>query len=456
MLNGHLVIDADSHKCENPVVFLDYIDPAFRGRLKFIRDRYGEQRFVFVDFNRATGRNDLERVYLQPEGYGKGTFRPYHDESTIGGIFNRLRVEHMDREGVDAGVIYGSIPLGYGSIQDPELAVALCRAFNDYILDDCRPYANRLFPVAVLPLQDPRAAVAEMRRCVEELGMVGVTVPPNIPQPHPDAPERFPAIRVPKPLSHPDFAPIFAEAERLDVAIGIHGAIGMYLAGGNADQVDTFTVGHVLANRGMHQTAMATMIFDGFFERYPKLRVGFLEAGCGWMPDFLHTMHEHWEKRVVGLDLALEPNPAAFLMELAREKNPRGGHDLVKKSKNLLSMVFSKSEKEASAEEKAEFVNEHPHLARDPRQYVERGQIYLTFEPDDPSPAYLEAAMGTAGRRLACFAIDYGHWDATLKDCVRFVAENPAIRGDFARQLLLDNALRFYGPRLRSRLKLGA
>jgi len=37
------------------------------------------------------------------------------------------------------------------------------------------------------------------------------------------------------------------------------------------------------------------MVFDGAFERFPTLRVGFLEGGCGWLPDLAHAFHEHWE-----------------------------------------------------------------------------------------------------------------------------------------------------------------
>ena len=171
MIHQRPVVDADSHKCENPAVFFDYIPAGYRDRISLLRDRYGEQRFRILDRNPKTGDNDLVRVFLQPEGYGKGTFRPYHEETTIGGLFNRVRLAHMDREGIDHQVVYGSMTLAFSSIIDAELAVVLCRAYNDYIHDDCASYANRLHPVAVLPLQDPAEAIVEMRR--EISGLLG-------------------------------------------------------------------------------------------------------------------------------------------------------------------------------------------------------------------------------------------------------------------------------------------
>lgn len=452
MIDGHPVVDADSHKCENPVVLADYIDAAFRDRFGVVRDRYGEQRFRILDRDPHTGRNDFARVFLQPEGFGKGTYRPYHPETTLGGLFNRVRLEHMEREGIDHQVIYGSVTLAFGSLVDPELAVALCRAYNDYIHEDCRAHGN-LHPVAVLPLQDPAEAVAEMRRCVLELGMVGVCISPNVPAPHPAAPDRFPDIRVPKALSHPDFHPIYAEAERLGVAIGIHGAPGTQLAAGCADQLDTFTLVHVFANRSMQQMALAKLAFDGVFEAFPTLRFGFLEAGAGWLPDFLHNLSEHWEKRIEHFDPSVEPSARAFLVELARE---RAGLGIVRTAGRLLGMLFTPGEDEASAEELQAFRYEHPLLVRDPIEYVERGQVFVTIEPDDPAPAWLPVALGEMGRRLCGMAIDYGHWDAQLEGCVSLVADRAGVDRAHAIRLLSTNALDFYGDRLRARVRPSA
>src|SRR4029453_17110727 len=131
---------------ENPAVFFDYIPSEFRSRVSLLRDRYGEQRFCIRDFDPHSRACDFERVFLQIEGYGKGTYRPYHRETTIGGLFNRVRLEHMDREGIDHQVIYGSITMAFSSLIDPELGVAMCRAYNDYIHDDCQRHADRLHP----------------------------------------------------------------------------------------------------------------------------------------------------------------------------------------------------------------------------------------------------------------------------------------------------------------------
>jgi predicted TIM-barrel fold metal-dependent hydrolase len=445
-----LVIDADSHKCENPAVLLDYVPTAYQDRIRFTRDRFGEQRFCLRDRHPRTQR-PVERVFLQPEGFGKGTFRPYHEETTLGGLFNRVRLEHMDREGIDHQVIYGSVALAFNSLFDAEFAVVLCRAYNDYVRDDCSRYSSRLHPVGFLPLQDPAEAVLELRRCVGALEMVAVCLPPNLPAPHPRAVDCFPDIRVPKPLSHPDFLPILAEAQRLDVPLGIHGAPGMQLAGGSSDQLDTFTLVHVFANRSMQQMAIARLIFDGVLEAFPQLRFGFLEAGAGWLPDLMHNLHEHWQRRVVDFDPALEPSTREFLLEFARERNGTGSLHLMRKARQLLGIFKPGRGEQAGPAELEAFRREHPRIRQDPWRALERGQIFLTVEPDDPAPQYLRAALGVPGERLCGMAVDYGHWDATLAGCVSLVADRPGIDPAFARRLLSENALDFYGARLQQR-----
>jgi len=238
-----------------PAVFFDYIPQPFRNRISILRDRYGEQRFRIVDFDPRTRAADLERVFLQIDGFGKGTYRPYHEETTLGGLFNRIRLEHMDREGIDHQVIYGSMPLAFNSLIDSELAL---RCVAPTTITSMTTHArtriafirSRSFHFRI-----PSRRYASCAAASKSWGWPGLRLR-RIFRAAPAAPERFPEIRVPKPLSHADFHPIYAECERLDVAIGLHGAPGVQLAGGSSDQLDTFTLVHAFANRSMQQMAL--------------------------------------------------------------------------------------------------------------------------------------------------------------------------------------------------------
>ena len=448
MHDGLLVIDADSHKMENPVVFFDYLDAPYRDRLSSRTDRYGQQRLVIRDFNPRSGQRDLERLFPQPDGPGKGAYCAIHPETAIGGIFNRVRLEHMDREGIDAQVLYGSMTLSFESILDRDLAVACMRAYNDYIADDCRAYAGRLFPAAFVSLADVPEGVRELRRAVESLGMVAVHVAPSLPVPHLAAPEAFPAVRLPKHLSHPDFRPILAAAAELDVAIGVHGSPGVYLPSGIAEQVDTFVLSHIFGHRNQMQMALASCVFDGVFDRFPTLRLGFLEAGCGWVPDLVHAFHEHWEKRIRDFDPGVRPSRAQFTRELVRERGGRDGkRHLLRKARGLYELL-ARAERERRSPDPDAQLFEHRDLDHDPTDFFRRGQVFVSFESDDPAPAYLPEALGPMGEDLACFSADYGHWDGVLAGCVASVARQRAYEPSHLAKLLAGNCLRFYGERL--------
>ena len=452
MYNGLPVIDVDAHKLENPLVLRDYIEPEYRDRIGLVVDSLGDQRAKVIDFNPGTGKNDFVRMFPQPQGMGKGGFRNLHPETTLGAMFNKVRVEHMDREGVDVQVIFGTLNLMFSSILDKDLAIALCRAYNSYMADDCKGYNGRLKPIGVLPLQDVNEAVAEMHRCVNELGMISVAVAPNMPIPHPKAPDAFPEIRTAKSISHPDFRPILQAAVDLDVAIGIHGGPGSYMVGGISDHMETFVLGHIFVQRNQQQMAMARMVFDGAFEQFPTLRVGFLEGGCGWVPDLAHAMHEHWEKRIRDFDPKHPYRPS--LMEFTKLMiQERGVHNtnIISQAKNLFDLLWTKEHDPAQIDDSSLY--EHYDLRhRDPLDYFNRGQIFVSFESDDPGPSYLPLAMGEVGKRLACFSGDYGHWDGVLKDCVKDAATSGDYDRDYLGRLLGGNGLALYGDRLRNSL----
>lgn len=453
MYQGLLVIDADAHKLENPLVIRDYIPQEYRDRVGLIVDQLGDQRMRIVDYNPATGKNDLVRFFPQPQGLGKGGFRNLHPETTLGAVFNHVRIEHMDQEGVDVQVIYGTWNLSFGSYLDTDLAIALCQAYNNYIADDCKGYDGRLKPIGVLPIQDVEESVKEMYRCVNELGMIGVAVPPNIAVPHPKAPEAFPEIRTCKTLSHPDFEPILRAAVDLDIAIGIHGGPGSYMVGGLSDHTETFVLSHIFVQRNQQQLAMARMVFDGAFEKFPTLRVGFLEGGCGWVPDLAHAFHEHWEKRIRDFDPKhpYRPSLIEFSKLMVQEQGVHNSSNIMSQAKNLFDLMWTKQHDPSKIDDASLY--EHFDLKhRDPMEYFARGQIFASFESDDPAPAYMHTAMGEMGKHIPCFSGDYGHWDGVLKDCVRSVAAVTDYDRDHLALILSGNSLALYGDRLKQSL----
>jgi predicted TIM-barrel fold metal-dependent hydrolase len=185
----------------------------------------------------------------------------------------------MDRHGIQISVLYPSAGLHFASIPESDVAIALCRAYNDWLADFCSVDPSRLLGVALLPQIDVGASVAEARRAIAELGFKGVMMRPN------------PVAG--RTLDSAAFDPLWSVLEGLDVPVGLHEATTMNVLQAGTDRYDNYMFLHVISHPHEHQMACLSLICGGVLERHPGLRVAFLEAGCGWVPYWLERMDQH-------------------------------------------------------------------------------------------------------------------------------------------------------------------
>jgi len=224
--------------------------------------------------------------------------------------------------------------------------------------------------VALLPVQNVEAAVQELRRCVTELHMPAALLPA--------------ATVLGKAYGHADFHPIYAEAERLNCPIAIHGAPSK---GWGFDFFDTFIKVHTLEHPAAIFTQLTDMMFSGVFELFPRLRFAFLECGSGWAPWLMDRLDEEYERR--------------------------GQRDA-------------------------------PLLKRMPSEYLRGGNIFVSCEVEERALPY---ALESMGEDHIFFASDYPHertHQQYLHDIPEFL-ERSDLSDAAKRKILRENALRFYG-----------
>src|SRR5207245_8898689 len=162
----------------------------------------------------------------------------------------------MDEGGLDTTVLYPTAGLGIGWVREPDFAVALCRAYNNFLHQEFLAVSPRLKGVALLPFQDVPEAVKELRRAVTELGMVGAFAP---------------AVGLRLPLGHPEFHPIYAEAERLGSMVASHATVrGPHFFG--ADGFDKFVEVPTLSHPVAQVLQLTGMVFEVLPENFPRLR----------------------------------------------------------------------------------------------------------------------------------------------------------------------------------------
>ena len=91
----------------------------------------------------------------------------------------------------------------------------------------------------------------------------------------------------------------------------MHGAPGIHLPKIGVDRFDNYIQVHCISFPFDQMTAMTALVSGGVFDRHPKLKVAFLEAGVGWVPFFVDRLHEHFEKRGGGSRTAGSAIPAS-------------------------------------------------------------------------------------------------------------------------------------------------
>jgi uncharacterized protein len=184
----------------------------------------------------------------------------------------------MDADGIDAAFLYPSLGLFAGAVEEPGLAAAMCRAYNRWLTDYCKPYPDRLFGVAMLPMQSVELAIEEMRYAREALGMRGGFLRPN-------------PYHGNKMISDPMYEPFWTMAEELDFSIGFHEGSTTAMPTVGVDRFEGDRAArHMISHTMEMMLAAMSVIWGGVVDRHPRLRIAFLESGGGWIAPRLDRM----------------------------------------------------------------------------------------------------------------------------------------------------------------------
>jgi len=321
----------------------------------------------------ARDHDELIRPYLdEPYRSQKAPLLPRETyDRNLGGTLGFSGTKHderlaaMDTQEIEAAVLYPTNGLGIGRIRDPACNAALCRAYNDFISDYCKA-SPRLKAVANLPVNNAAQAAKELERAVSKLGLCGGMLA---------------AQAHSKNLGHPEFYLLFEEAQRLNTPIAIH-AFGGDEPG--SEIFDQFVCLHTTGHPFPVLRQLTAMIFGGIPEMFPRLKIGYLEIGCGWLPYWAERMDEEWEKR---------------------------------------GKV------------------EAPLCKKKPSEYLLGGNIYYGCEPEEKMIGYVVKEFGS---ETLMYASDYPHWDMSWPDSASIVWKRSDLSLEAKQNILQKNAERFY------------
>lgn len=274
------IVDADTHVIESEAMW------------RFLDEKMWARRPVLVRIPNDTLYKTSNAFWLIdgnifPKPVGKGGFilaTPAAQESKSISTSQNVRVEcreltdpqarlaDMDEMGVETQVIYPTLFTIYLT-DDVDLEVALCRAYNRFVAQACAQGKNRLRWVLVPPLRSVEETRREMA-WAKEHGAVGVY---------------FNGIEGERSLADPYFFPIYEEAQSLDLPICIHTGAGCPKITSVFDPALSSSLGRV---RVLPLLAFQDLVANRVPERFPRLRIGFVEALASWVPYLFYAMKQ--------------------------------------------------------------------------------------------------------------------------------------------------------------------
>jgi predicted TIM-barrel fold metal-dependent hydrolase len=278
------IISVDDHVVEPPDAFVGRLPSRFADRAPRVAEEPGGGHVWLVD-----GDVDPNVGYAAVVGRPKAEWRmeaTRFEEMRRGAWDIEARIRDMDLCGVQASVNFPSHLTGFAGQRfsmrkDPEFALALVRAWNDWHIEAwAGPHPDRVIPCQIPWLTDARQGAEEIRRNAV-LGFKAVTFPEN-----------------PEPLGLPSlhdgtfWDPFFAACEETETVVCLH--VGSSSSLLQSSSMAPAEVRGILFpfNAGINAV---DWVFSGLCSRFPDLKIVMSEGGIGWVPMVLDRLDHYFE-----------------------------------------------------------------------------------------------------------------------------------------------------------------
>ncbi len=333
------VLERDARRAQSQLIVVDCdIHPTISTMADlhpYLTDRWKEHLKTFGGLVRQSFASTGSYARYNRDGGARLDTRP-PTGGPSGSDLPFMQVNHLNPNNIEYGVLQPLRPAA-GSFRNQHLGEALTSAINDWQIDTWCGKESRLKGSLMVNREDPQAAINQIKLHVNDPNFAQISVLPH-------------GI---EPLGRQRYWPIFEAAEAYNKPIGIHvgGASGW--APTSTGWPSYYVEEHHSKAEAM-QSLMVSMVLEGVFERFPKLRVVLIEGGFVWVPSLAWRLDKHW----------------------------------------------------------ARLKSEVPHLKRLPSEYIRDHFWYTTQPVEEPeNPQHLVDAMDWVGWDKILFSTDYPHWD---------------------------------------------
>jgi predicted TIM-barrel fold metal-dependent hydrolase len=253
MADHYTIISADTHAGGSHAQYREYLDPAFVDEFDAWRDRYRNPYKDLKDTDLRVRNWDSERRWSDQEA--DGVVAEVVFPNTIPPFFPSF-------------VLFAPPP----SEEDYPRRLAGIRAHNRWLADFVAEAPERRAGIGQIFLNNLDDAMDDVR-WIKDHDLRGGVLIPNIP----------PDVKWLKPLHHPDYDPLWALCEELEVPVSSHGGTGTP----EYARTPSSAVLMIAEVPFYSQRPLQQLLLGGVFERFPNLRFVITEAGCAWVPQLL-------------------------------------------------------------------------------------------------------------------------------------------------------------------------
>jgi uncharacterized protein len=264
------LIDCDiHHKINKPEELAPYLPRVYR-------EQVSDQGFRSVGNGYFSIPNNAGRTDLV-EGCDASGFK----YTNIGHSYEAFKEAHLDVWNVDKALLTGGNTYGAAVQPDPDYAAAIVRAFNDWTLEHWAAKDERIVVAMGVAIRDPARAVEEIERIGERPEVRGIVLPTGTIFPYGN---RF-------------YHPVWRACEERGLVVVIHpGNEGSGMAGPPTGVgYPTYYIENRMARPQMGMAHAASLIAEGVFEKFPKLKVLFNECDQFWAVGLMWHMDADWK-----------------------------------------------------------------------------------------------------------------------------------------------------------------
>jgi len=413
---SHPIIDSDGHVAEfEPALF----DALRRVGGSDMADRFkamSDSPLRFRWYNLTPEERRIQRV-PRPHWWVHPT-RNTLDRATSS--LPRLLHERLDEMGLDFTIIYPSIGLFALHLPDDELRRTACRAWNQLHAEIYRPYSDRMTPVALIPMNSPEEAIAELDYAVGTLKLKAIVMAGWTRRPL-DTSSQWPAeakrygfwIDTFALDGAYDYDPVWQRCIDLRVAPAFHSPSAGF---GMRNSISNFMYNHIGHFAASAEAICKAIFFGGVTRRFPELRFSFLEGGAAWATSLYNDLLGHWDKHNRNYVANFDPRnlDRDLLSKLFREYgNDYGEAMLAKLGEDESQLLWGSREEDPT---KQSDIDEWIRAGIESREDI-RDRFVPKFsfgcEGDDRMTALaFNPKLNATGSRLsAIYSSDLGHFD---------------------------------------------